>query len=142
MAEAKIGDTVRMHYTGKLTDGSVFDSSEGSDPLEFELGAGMLIPGLERDIIGMAVGEKSTISVSPEDAYGPHQADAVRDVPRNSIPAEIELAVGANLHATTQEGRQIQLEIVSFDDDIVTLDSNHPLAGKDLVFDVEIVSIG
>jgi peptidylprolyl isomerase len=141
MTEAKSGDTVRIHYTGKLTDGTEFDSSSGGEPLEFELGAGQIIPGLEREIVGMQVGDASTITVPADAAYGPHREDAVRTVPRSAIPANIELAVGGRLQATTQEGQQVQLTVVSMDAETVTLDSNHPLAGQDLVFDVELVDI-
>ncbi len=141
MSQAKDGDTVRVHYTGRLTDGSQFDSSVGAKPLEFTIGAGMIIPGLEKEIVGMAVGDSSTVTVPADEAYGPHRPEAVQEVPRQNIPPEIDLAVGGQLQATNQSGQMMTVTIVAVDDDNVTLDANHPLAGKDLVFDVELVEI-
>ena len=141
MSEAKSGDTVRIHYTGTLTDGTRFDSSEGRDPLEFTLGGGQVIPGLEREIFGMTVGEKKTVTAVADEAYGQPNAAAIQEVPRDTIPPEIELAVGGQLQAMTQDGQQISVTITAITDEIVTMDANHPLAGKDLIFDVELVEI-
>ena len=141
MTKAKIGDTVRVHYTGKLTDGSEFDSSAGREPLEFQIGAGRIIPGLERQIVGMVVGEASTVSVPAEEAYGPRDADAVQRVPRSAIPSDAPLAVGSRLMAETEDGEQLMLTVVALDDAMVTLDANHPLAGKELVFEIELIEI-
>lgn len=141
MSEAKSGDTVRIHYTGRLTDGNEFDSSAGREPLEFTLGAGQIIPGLEKEIEGMTVGDKSTITVPSDEAYGPHRPEAVQKVPRSKIPAEIEVVVGTQLQGMTPDGQPLNLAVVEVVGDSVTLDANHPLAGQDLVFDVELVEI-
>lgn len=141
MSEAKNGDTVSIHYTGRLPDGSEFDSSAGREPLEFTLGAGQIIPGLEKEIEGMAVGDKSTVTIPADEAYGPHRPEAVQEVPRTQIPEEIDVAVGTQLQGMTQDGRQLNLTVVEVGNESVTLDANHPLAGKDLVFDVELVGI-
>jgi len=141
MTQAKSGDTVRIHYTGKLTDGTQFDSSEGRDPLEFALGAGSIIPGLEAAIIGMATGDRNTVTIAAEDAYGPHHAEAVQTVERSQIPDHVELSVGGQLQAQAPSGQQLLLTVIELTEETVTLDANHPLAGKDLVFDVELVEI-
>jgi len=141
MSEAKTGDTVRIHYTGKLTDGSEFDSSAGRDPLEFTVGAGQIIPGLDREIAGMAVGDTKTVNITAAEAYGQRNPEAVQEVPRSAMPAEIELAVGKRLHATTADGGQMIVTIAAVSEETVTMDANHPLAGEDLVFEVELVEI-
>ncbi len=141
MTHAKTGDTVRIHYTGKLTDGTQFDSSTGRDPLEFQLGAGQVIKGLEKEIDGMEVGTKSTVTIPAPEAYGPHDPAQVQRVERTVIPADIDLQVGMQLGANTQNGNQITLTVTEIGDAEVTLDANHPLAGKDLVFDVELVEV-
>lgn len=141
MSEAKNGDTVRIHYTGTLTDGSQFDTSAGREPLEFTIGSGQIIPGLEKEIEGMKVGDKSTVTVPAAEAYGPHQPEGVQEVPRSNIPTNINLAVGTQLQGMTPDGRQMNLTVTGLTDETVTLDANHPLAGKDLVFDVELVEI-
>jgi len=141
MSEAKSGDTVRIHYTGTLSDGTQFDSSEGRDPLEFTLGGGQVIPGLEREIFGMKVGDKKTVTAVADEAYGQPNPSAMQEVPRATIPPEIELVVGGQLQAMTQDGQQISVTIVAITDEIVTMDANHPLAGKDLIFDVELLEI-
>lgn len=141
MTTAKIGDTVRVHYTGKLTDGSEFDSSAGRDPLEFQLGAGRIIPGLERQIVGMAVGDTSTVNVPAAEAYGDHDVGAIQRVPRSAIPPHIQLEIGGRVMAETEDGNQLMLTVIELEPDMVTLDANHPLAGKDLVFEIELVEI-
>ena len=141
MSEAKTGDTVRIHYTGTLTDGSEFDSSAGSDPLEFTIGAGQVIPGLDREIAGMVVGDTKTVTVAADEAYGPRQPEAVQEVPRDAVPAGINLVVGNRLQATTADGGQMVVTIAAVSDETVTMDANHPLAGEDLVFEVELVEI-
>lgn len=141
MTQAKQGDTVRIHYTGTLSDGTQFDSSNGRDPLEFELGAGQVIPGLEREIVGMAVGDTKSVSIVADEAYGPHRPEGVQEIERSEIPDSIQLEVGIELQASNQEGHSMRLRVVSLSDDKVTLDGNHPLAGKDLTFDVELVEI-
>lgn len=141
MTQASTGNTVRIHYTGKLTDGTQFDSSVGRDPLEFTLGQNQIIPGLEREIDGMSVGEKKTVTVAADEAYGPRQDEAVHDVPRTEIPDHIELEVGAELQASAQGGQTMRLKVVALNDETVTLDANHPLAGEDLVFEVELLEV-
>lgn len=141
MSEAKSGDTVRLHYTGTLTDGSKFDSSEGRDPLEFTLGGGQIIPGLEREIFGMKVGDKKTVTAVADEAYGQPNPAALQDVPRDTIPPEIELAIGGQLQVSAQDGQQMTVTITAITDEVVTMDANHPLAGQDLIFDVELVEI-
>ena len=141
MTQASTGNTVSFHYTGTLDDGSTFDSSAGRDPLQFELGANQIIPGLEKEIVGMSVGEKKKIRVTSEEAYGPHRPDAIQTVDRSQIPAEIELKEGLELQAQAPNGQPIRLKVVEVGETDVKLDANHPLAGQDLTFDVEIVAI-
>lgn len=141
MTEVKNGDVVRVHYTGKLADGTEFDSSRGREPLQFQVGAGQVIRGLERKVEGMTVGEKETVTVLAEDAYGPRDERQVQTVPRSAIPEGIDVSVGARLRATTEEGRQISLVVVDLNEEQVTVDANHPLAGQDLIFDLEVVEI-
>ncbi|MBU2868211.1 FKBP-type peptidyl-prolyl cis-trans isomerase [Pacificibacter marinus] len=141
MSEVKSGDKVRIHYKGTLTDGTVFDSSEGRDPLEFTVGAGQVIVGMDKEMVGMTVGEKKTIVAVAEEAYGPRQDEAQQDVPREMIPAEIPLEVGMQLQMQSPEGQVIPVSVVSIGEDVVTLDANHTLAGKDLTFDIELVEI-
>ncbi|WFE75111.1 peptidylprolyl isomerase [Roseinatronobacter sp. S2] len=141
MTQAKAGDTVRIHYTGTLADGSVFDSSEGRDPLEFQLGAGAIIPGLDRAIDGMTVGDQKTVTIPSTEAYGDYQPEARQDVPRDQIPADIPLDPGTMLQMQTPDGRAMPVTVAEVTDQAVTLDANHPLAGKDLTFAVEVVSV-
>lgn len=141
MSEVKSGDKVRIHYKGTLTDGTVFDSSEGRDPLEFTVGAGQVIVGMDKEMVGMTVGEKKTIVAVAAEAYGPRQDEAQQDVPREMIPAEIPLEVGMQLQMQSPEGQVIPVSVVSIGEEVVTLDANHMLAGKDLTFDIELVEI-
>jgi len=141
MTHATAGKKVRIHYTGTLEDGSVFDSSEGRDPLEFTVGSGQIIPGLDRAIDGMATGEQKTVTIPATEAYGAYQAEAKQDVPREQIPADIPLDPGTMLNMQTPDGRQVPVQVADVNDTTVTLDANHPLAGKDLTFAVELVSI-
>lgn len=141
MTHATAGKKVRIHYTGTLDDGSVFDSSEGRDPLEFTLGSGQIIPGLDRAIDGMATGEQKTVTIPAEEAYGEYHAEARQDVPRDQIPADIPLDQGTMLNMQTPDGRQIPVQVAELTDSTVTLDANHPLAGKALTFAVEVVSV-
>lgn len=141
MAQANSGDTVRIHYTGKLTDGTVFDSSDGRDPLEFKIGENTIIPTLEASVVGMSAGDKATVEITAENAYGPHQPDAIQTVERSQIPAEVDLTVGAQLQATAPDGQVLILTVAAVEDATVTLDGNHPLAGQDLTFDIELVEV-
>ncbi|MDD7971536.1 FKBP-type peptidyl-prolyl cis-trans isomerase [Roseinatronobacter alkalisoli] len=142
MTQAKAGDTVRIHYTGTLSDGSVFDSSEGRDPLEFQLGTGAIIPGLDRAIDGMTVGDQKTVTIPSAEAYGEYQPEARQEVPRDQIPDHIPLDPGTMLQMQTPDGRAMPVTVAEVTDQAVTLDANHPLAGKDLTFAVEVVSVG
>jgi peptidylprolyl isomerase len=141
MTQAKTGDIVRIHYTGRLADGTEFDSSSGREPLEFTLGTGQVIRGLDEHLQGMEEGDRSTVTIPSDAAYGPHRPEAVQTVERASIPSEVELAVGAQLQARTRDGTIVPLVVIGFDASTVELDANHPLAGRDLVFDVELVEI-
>ena len=141
MSEAKSGDTVRINYTGKLTDGTQFDSSEGREPLEFQVGSGQIISGLDREVEGMKVGDKQTVTVPAEEAYGAHDPAKVQQVPRDALPPELEPQEGMQLQAQTPQGGQVALIVTSVDEQEITVDANHPLAGKDLVFDIEMVEI-
>jgi len=141
MTQAKAGDTVHFHYTGTLKDGSVFDSSEGREPLSFTLGSGQIIPGLDAALDGMTVGEAKTVTIPPEQAYGPRDPQARQAVPRDQIPADIPLEPGTMLQMQTPDGQAIPVTVAEADDQQVVLDANHPLAGQELTFAVEIVAI-
>ncbi|MBN2759314.1 MAG: peptidylprolyl isomerase [Rhodobacteraceae bacterium] len=141
MTHATAGKKVRIHYTGTLDDGSVFDSSEGRDPLEFTVGSGQIIPGLDRAIDGMTTGEQKTVTIPAAEAYGEYHPEARQDVPRDQIPADIPLDQGTMLNMQTPDGRQIPVQVAELTDATVTLDANHPLAGKALTFAVEVVSV-
>jgi peptidylprolyl isomerase len=138
MTEVRNGDVVRIHYTAKTTDGAEFASS-GQEPLELQVGAGQVIAGLDRRIDGMTVGEMSTVTVPAEEGYGLRDDAKLKTVSRSAVPDSTE--VGAKLQASTRDGRKIALTVVDVDDEKVTVDANHPLAGRDLVFDVEVVEI-
>jgi len=140
MTQAKNGDTVRINYIGRLVDGTKFDSS-GSEPLQFTLGEGQVIPGLETHVEGMEVGTKTTVTVPADAAYGPHRPEAVVTIDRAKVPENVNVDIGTQLQARTSEGRSMQVTVIAADDASVKLDGNHPLAGRDLVFDVELVEI-
>ena len=133
------GNTVEVHYTGKFIDGEVFDSSEGKDPLQFEVGSGQIIPGFETAILGKQIGDKVTVSVSPEQAYGPVREDLIVEVPADKMPGEVE--VGQLLQADGGDGQVVQVIVKEVKEEVVVIDGNHPLAGRDLVFEIEVVSI-
>lgn len=141
MTTAEHGTTVHIHYTGRLNDGSVFDTSEGRDPLAFEMGSGQVIPGLDKGMRGMAVGDKKTIEIACAEAYGEHFAEGVQVVPRDQLPPEMEPQIGMQLQANSPDGQTVMFVITAVDDANVTVDANHPLAGKDLTFDVELVAV-
>lgn len=140
MTAIKSGDTVRIHYTGTLLDGTEFDSSEGRDPLEFVVGSGQIIPGLDQAMPGMTEGEKKTVPVACADAYGPINPGLRQAVPRSAIPEEIPLELGLQLQTQTPDGQAMMVTVVEMGEDEVTLDANHPLAGQDLTFAIEVVS--
>lgn len=141
MTQVKSGDTVRIHYTGTLADGSTFDSSDGRDPLEFAVGSGQIIPGLDKAIPGMSVGDTKTVEVPADEAYGAHNPDARQAVPRDQIPADIPVEVGLQLQMQTPQGQMLPVVVAEVTETEVTLDANHPLAGKDLTFAIELVEI-
>jgi FKBP-type peptidyl-prolyl cis-trans isomerase 2 len=141
MTQVKAGDTVRIHYTGTLSDGTVFDSSEGRTPLEFTVGTGQIIPGLDQAMAGMAVGEKKTVEVPADEAYGAHDPERLQQFPRAQVPEEIPLDIGTTLALRGPDGQSLPVTIAEVTEEVVVLDANHPLAGKDLTFAVELVEI-
>ncbi len=141
MTQAKSGDTIRIHYKGTLKSGEVFDSSEGRDPLEFTLGSGMIITGLDAAIQGMVEGEKKVAEIACAEAYGPINPAARQPVSRTEFPDDIPTEVGTQLQMQSPEGQVIPVTIVEVSETEVTLDANHPLAGHDLTFDFEVVAI-
>lgn len=141
MASASKGSQVKVHYTGTLTDGTKFDSSEGREPLAFTLGEGSMIPGFEAGVIGMSVGDKKTVNIPAAEAYGERREDLVIEVPKEQVPADITPTVGMQLSMSQPDGRQIPVVIAEVTDTNITLDANHQLAGKDLVFELELVEV-
>lgn len=141
MNQAKSGDTVKIHYTGTLKDGTEFDSSAGREPLQFTLGSGKVIPGFENAVEGMAVGDKKTVNIPSEEAYGPRREEMVQEFPRTALPDDLEPEEGMALQARNQGGEMINLTITTVNDDSITVDGNHPLAGRALNFDIELVDI-
>ncbi|MBO9594614.1 peptidylprolyl isomerase [Niabella pedocola] len=141
MQQAKKGDKVKVHYHGKLTTGETFDSSEGRDPLPFEIGSGMVIKGFDDGVTGMAVGDKKTITIPAEEAYGAVNPDMIIEMPKDRLPQDMEVEVGMPLVMSDPQGQQFQVTVKEITDDKIVLDANHPLAGKDLVFDLELVEI-
>lgn len=141
MTQVKRGDAVALHYTGTLRDGAIFDSSEGRDPLEFVVGSGQIIPGLDVALPGMAVGDTKKVEIACEDAYGPVNLEMQQVVPREGIPDDIPLEVGTQLEMQTADGQAMPVTVIASDEATVTLDANHPLAGKELTFDIELVRI-
>ncbi len=141
MTQVKENNTVKVHYTGKLADGEIFDSSEGKEPLAFTLGQGSLIPGFEKGLIDMKLNEKKTITIPADEAYGDPREDLLIEVPKSELPQEMDPEVGMGLVSRTPEGQEINLLVVEVKEDTVVLDGNHPLAGKELIFDLEVVEI-
>ena len=139
--QAKIGDLVKVHYTGKLVSGEQFDSSAGREPLEFTVGAGQMIKGFDAAIPGMSVGDKKTINIVADDAYGPRSEEAIIEFPKENVPADMKLEAGMPLTLSNQQGQPVPVIVVEVKDDVIILDANHFLAGQDLVFDVELVEI-
>jgi FKBP-type peptidyl-prolyl cis-trans isomerase 2 len=139
--QAKTGDTVKVHYTGKLTTGDQFDSSAGREPLEFTVGAGQMIKGFDAAIPGMKVGDKKTINIPAAEAYGERSADAMIEFPKENIPPDMKLEPGMQLTLSNQHGQPVPVVVVELREDVIVLDANHFLAGKDLVFDIELVEI-
>ena len=141
MAEAKQGDTVKVHYTGKLEDGLVFDSSANREPLEFTLGEGQIIPGFEEGVVGLGPGDSTTVTVPPEKGYGAYRDDLVMAVERAQLPEDMDPQVGQRLQSQQDDGQTIVFTVTETAEESITLDANHPLAGKDLVFEIELVEI-
>jgi len=142
MSEVKTNDNIKVHYTGTLTDGTIFDSSENREPLAFQVGEGRLIPGFEQGVIGMKVEESKTIHIPAAEAYGPSHPERVYDVNRQHLPADLEPQVGQELVSQDPNGQQAVVKIVEVGEENVKIDANHPLAGKDLTFEIKVVEIG
>ena len=142
MSQAKSGDTVKIHYTGTLDDGTEFDSSAGRDPLEFEIGGGQVIPGFDNAVEGMAVGDKKSVRIEASDAYGERHEQLVQQVPRNALPEDLTPEEGMALQSQSPDGQVMMLVVTAVGEEEITVDANHPLAGQALSFDIELVSIG
>ncbi len=134
-------NNVSVHYTGKLVDGSVFDSSDGREPLSFTIGEGQMIPGFEAGVLGMGINEKKTIEISSDKAYGEIRKDLIHDVSKENLPNDLDPEIGMQLQSSAQDGSVLNVTIVKVNEGSVTIDANHPLAGKDLLFDIEVVNI-
>lgn len=141
MSTAKAGDKVKVHYTGRLKDGTQFDSSAGRAPLEFEVGAGMMIKGFDAAVNGMVVGDKVTAEIPAVEAYGAENPELIIDVPRTNLPPDLNPEVGQQLGMSQPNGQQVPVRIREVQEDKVVIDANHDLAGKDLIFDIELVEI-
>lgn len=141
MSQAKNGDTVKVHYTGKLEDGTVFDSSLERDPLSFQIGSGQVIPGFENTVIGMTEGDSRSILINSDEAYGPYQDDQVLDIEKSNLPDHIQPEVGMILESVQDDGQTIRFTVIGVSDSQIKLDANHPLAGKNLNFEIQLVEI-
>ena len=141
MSKAKKGDQVKVHYTGRLTDGTVFDSSKGREPLAFEVGAGMMIKGFDAAVNGMAVGDQVTAEIPAAEAYGKVREELVMDFPKANLPADLKVEAGQQLMMSQANGQQVPVKVKEVHEDKIIIDANHDLAGKDLVFDIELVEI-
>ncbi|MBN1932825.1 MAG: peptidylprolyl isomerase [Desulfobacterales bacterium] len=141
MPQVQYGDTVKVHYTGKLEDGTVFDTSKNREPFEFQIGSGNLIKGFETGVVGMETGSSKTLTILPEEGYGLHRKDLIAVVERKDVPENIELKVGLPLQIKQPNGNFINVMVADMDETTITLDANHPLAGKTLVFDIDLIEI-
>lgn len=141
MSQAKDGDTVKVHYTGRLENGEVFGTTKDEEPLELTLGSGKIIPGFEKGIAGMEVGDTKTMTVPPGEAYGPRRKELIVDIKKTDLPEDITPAIGKQLQIRQKDGNPIEVAITDMDEDTVTLDANHPLAGNTLLFEVELLEI-
>ena len=141
MSQVKQNDTVRVHYTGKLTDGQIFDSSLEREPIEFTMGQGQLIPGFEKGLLDMKVNEKKTIEIPADEAYGQPRQELIQEVEKSQLPEEIKPEPGMGLVSKSPDGREMNLVVREVKEDTIVVDGNHPLAGKDLIFDLEVVEI-
>ncbi|MGD9413255.1 MAG: peptidylprolyl isomerase [Desulfobacterales bacterium] len=141
MVKAKTGDTVKIHFTGKMQDDKVVETSKERGPLEFKIGEGNVISGLEQGIIGMQVGDKKTLTISPQEAFGVPRQELMVELNKDEIPEGIKLAVGIHLDIQASDGQTFKVKVVDVKEDTITLDANHPLAGVTLIFDVELIEI-
>ena len=141
MTQAQSGDRVKVHYTGRLADGTIFDTSMQREPLEFTLGGGDILPGFEPAVLGMTAGEAKTITIPAAQAYGPHQPARVLEIERHHLPPDLRPELGQHLHLRQQDGGTIDVVVTGLTEEHVTLDANHPLAGHDLTFDLQLVEI-
>lgn len=141
MQQVKSGDTVRVHYHGRLNNGNTFDSSEGRDPLEFKVGAGMVIKGFDNGVLEMTIGEKRTLNIPVEEAYGPKSQELIMDFPKANIPADLNPEVGMELQMSNPQGQVFPVKVAAIGAETITLDANHPLAGEALTFEIELVAI-
>lgn len=139
--QVKKGDVVRVHYTGTLLDGSQFDSSVGRSPLEFTVGAGQMIAGFDAGVLGMSIGDKKTIQIDPDNGYGQKDPNAIIEFPASNVPEGMQVEVGMKLNLQNQYGQPVPVEVVEVKEDVIIMDANHFLAGKDLIFEVELVEI-
>jgi peptidylprolyl isomerase len=140
MSQVKQGDKIRVHYTGRLEDGSEFDRSASDEPLEITVGENSVIEGFEQAVLGMTVGERKTVTIPPDQGYGPRRDEMMQEIDRSTIPEELELKLGARMEASGEE-TMLTLTVVEIGEKTVTLDANHPLAGKDLTFEIELLAI-
>lgn len=142
MAQVKKGDTIKVHYKGTLTDGSLFDSSEGKEPLEFTVGEQMVIYGFDNGVLDMQVGDKKTLNIPCLEAYGEMNTELMIEIPKSELPEELgEVTEGMQLNMVNQDGYELPVEVIEIKEDAIVLDGNHPLAGQDLIFEVELVEI-
>jgi FKBP-type peptidyl-prolyl cis-trans isomerase 2 len=141
MVQAQSGDRVKVHYTGRLADGTTFDTSLQRDPLEFTLGGGQIIPGFEQAVLGMTSGASKTITIPAAQAYGPHQSERVMELERHHLPRDLHPELGQHLHLQRQTGETLDVVVTALTEGHITLDANHPLAGHDLIFDIQLVEI-
>jgi peptidylprolyl isomerase len=139
--QVKKGDVIRVHYTGTLNDGSQFDSSVGRSPLEFTVGAGQMIAGFDAGVLGMSIGEKKTIQIDPDNGYGQKDPNAIIEFPASNVPEGMQVEVGMKLNLQNQYGQPVPVEVIEVKEEVIIMDANHFLAGKDLIFEVELVEI-
>ncbi|WP_339659379.1 peptidylprolyl isomerase [uncultured Polaribacter sp.] len=141
MIQVKENNTVKVNYTGKLSDGQIFDTSEGKEPIEFTLGQGQIIPGFEKGLMDMKLKEKKTITIAKEEAYGEINTDLIQEVNKSELPKDMAPEVGMGLVSKTPDGQEMNLMVIEVKEESIIIDGNHPLAGKDLIFDAEVVEI-
>ena len=141
MSQVKENNTIKVNYTGKLSNGQIFDTSEGKEPIEFVLGQGRLIPGFEKGLIDMKLNEKKTIEIAKDQAYGDVNDNLIKEVNKTELPQDMEPKVGMGLVSKSPDGKEINLMVVEVKDESIVIDGNNPLAGQDLIFDVEVVEI-